>query len=299
MSLVKKSGLGPEKNFLGIEDENLYSYEQAKYVIQSAPYEYTSSYLAGSARGPEAILEASHFVEFYDEAVDFEAYHAGIATLAAMSFENKVDAEAVDIIEENTTALLNDDKFVISLGAEHTVTSGFVRAYAKKFNDLSVLQLDAHSDLREAYQGNKYSHASVMARVKELGLKITQIGIRAQEKAEAEVIRASPHINTFYAYQIRSNNNWMQEAVETLSDNVYITIDADGFDPSVIPAVGTAEPGGLYWQETLDFLKMVCREKNVVGFDVVEVAPIEGQIISEFVLAKLVYKIIGFIETNK
>ncbi|MGI8893129.1 MAG: agmatinase [Bacteroidia bacterium] len=296
--LVKKEGLGPEKNYMGIEDENLYSYKQAKYVIQSAPYEYTSSYLTGSSRGPEAILDASHFVEFYDEESDFEAYQAGICTLAAMSFENKVDEEAVNIIEENTSALLDDGKFVISLGAEHTVTSGFVRAYANKVNNLSVLQIDAHSDLRDAYLGNKYSHASVMARVNELGLKITQIGIRAQEKAEADLIKSSPNINTFYAHQLRSDSSWMQKAVDTLSNNVYITIDADGFDPSLVPSVGTAEPGGLFWHETLDFLRMVCREKNVVGFDVVEVAPTEGQILSEFVLAKLIYKLIGFIETK-
>ena len=299
MNLVKKEGLGPEKNFLGIEDENLYSYKQAKYIIQSAPYEHTSSYLSGSARGPEAILDASHFVEFYDEETDTEAYRAGIGTLAAMSFEDKVDEEAVNLIEENTLALLADDKFVVSLGAEHTVTLGFVKAYAKRFNNLSVLQLDAHSDLRDAYQGNKYSHASVMARVNELGLNITQIGIRAQERAEADLIKSSPSINTFYAHRIRSDKNWMQDAISTLKNNVYITIDADGFDPSVVPSVGTAEPGGLYWHETLEFLQKVCREKNVVGFDVVEVAPTDGQILSEFVLAKLIYKIIGFIETKR
>ena len=298
MDLVKKEGIGPENNFLGIQDENLYGYKQAKYVIQSAPYEYTSSYLEGSSRGPEAILDASHFVEFYDEELDYEAYHCGIATLPSMSFGNTVNQEAIDLIEANTAALLQDDKFVISLGAEHTVTFGFVKAYAQQFNNLSVLQLDAHSDLRDAYQDNKYSHASVMARVNELGLKITQVGIRAQDKAEADLIKSSPHINAFYAHQIRSNKNWMRQAVDTLSNNVYITIDADGFDPSVVPSVGTAEPGGLYWHETLDFLKMVCREKNVVGFDVVEVAPAEGQIISEFVLAKLVYKIIGYLETK-
>lgn len=299
MELVKKEGLGPDDNFLGIEDENLYSYKQAKYVIQSAPYEFTSSYVSGSARGPEAILDASHFVEFYDEELDFEAFQAGICTLSAISFEGKINKEAVDLIEQNTSALLEDDKFVISLGAEHTVTLGFVKAYANKFNNLSVLQIDAHSDLRDAYQGNKFSHASVMARVHESGLKITQVGIRAQEKAEADLIRSSPHITTFYAHQVRAGGDWMKAAIDSLTNNVYITIDADGFDPSVVPAVGTAEPGGLYWRETLDFLKLVCAEKNVVGFDVVEVAPAEGQIISEFTLAKLIYKIIGLIETKK
>lgn len=289
-----------EKNFLGIREKDLCSYKSSKYVIQSVPYEHTSSYIAGSDKGPAAILNASHFVEFYDEMLEREIYkHCGIATLHPMDLQGKVDLDVVELIEKETERLLKDQKFVISLGAEHTVTYGFVRAYQKHFDKLSVLQLDAHADLRFSYNDNLYSHASVMARINELGVPLTQVGIRALSAPEAELSRSSSIIHTFYAHHLRHNKNWMQQAVESLKENVYITIDADGFDPSVIPAVGTAEPGGLLWNETMDFLRMVCDNRNVVGFDIVECAPVEGNVLSEYALAKLCYRLIGFVEQGK
>ena len=288
--------LNTEENFLGIEDENLYSYDNAKFVIQQVPYEHTSSYLEGSAIGPSAMIDASHFVEFYDEELDIETVNTNpIATVEPIDFTGIVDAAAIDLIEKHTTALLNDDKFVVSLGAEHTVTLGFVKAFAKKYDNFTVLQFDAHSDLRLSYHDNIYSHASVMARIHELGINLTQIGIRAQCKQESDLIKSSDNIHTFYAHKIRTNPSWMEEALATLTEDVYITIDADGFDPSIVPSVGTAEPGGLYWEETLAFLRMVCKHKNVIGFDVVEIAPTEGQILSEYAMAKLIYRLIGYI----
>lgn len=288
--------LGKEENFLGIEEPELCSYENAKFVIQSAPYEHTSSCLEGSAKGPAAILNASHYVEFYDEELDKETYkECGIATLGPIDFGNKVNADAVDLIEKSTERLIGDEKFVISLGAEHTVTLGFVKAHTKRYSDLTVLQIDAHSDLRTTYHDNPYSHASVMARVHDLGINLCQVGIRAQSKEESDLIKSSTNIQTFYAHQIRKNPNWMSEAISCLTENVYLTIDADGFDPSIVPAIGTAEPGGLYWEETLDFLKMVIAEKNVIGFDVVEVAPRKGEILSEYNMAKLIYRLIGYL----
>jgi agmatinase len=289
-------GLPTELNFLGIEDKNLYSYENAKYVIQQVPYEHTSSYLEGSAKGPAAIIEASHFVEFYDEELDVETINTNpIATLKPIVFGDIVDGDAINLIEHHTDFLLSNNKFVVSLGAEHTVTLGFIKAFMKKFNNLTVLQFDAHSDLRLSYHDNIYSHASVMARIHELGINLTQVGIRAQCKQESDLIKSSDNIHTFYAHKIRTNPDWMEQAIETLTDNVYITIDADGFDPSIVPSIGTAEPGGMYWEETLSFLRKVCKQKNVVGFDVVEVAPTEGQILSEYAMAKLVYRLIGYI----
>ncbi len=167
--------------FLGLEDKDLYSFEKAKYVIQSVPYEHTSSYLEGSAKGPSAIIEASKYVEFYDEELGIETVKsAPIATLEALNFDGKVDKEAVDFIASETEKLLAYNKTVVSFGAEHTVTYGFVQAYAKKYDNLTVLQFDAHSDLRESYHNNIYSHASVMARIKDMGLTICQAGIRAQ-----------------------------------------------------------------------------------------------------------------------
>ncbi len=287
--------LPPDQNFLGLQDESKYSFEKSTVVIQQVPYEHSSSYLQGSAKGPEAIIKASAYVECYDEELDTEIVDkVGIATLPAISFEDKVDADAVDLIEQETEKLLSAGKFVVSLGAEHTVTYGFVKAFVKKYPDLSILQIDAHSDLRYSYQDNIYSHASVMARIHEMGLTICQAGIRAQCIEEARLIKESANIHTFYAHQIRTNPDWMREIIEPLGRNVYITIDADGFDPSVLPAVGTAEPNGLFWTETLELLKRVCNERNVVGFDVVECAPVPGSILSEYTLAKLVYKLIGY-----
>ena len=288
--------LGTDKNFLGIEDEALYSYESSKIVIQPVPYEYTSSYLTGSAKGPEAIIRASQFVEFYDEELDVETLiETGIATLVPLDFTAKINAEAVAYIEEETSKLIADGKFVVSFGAEHTVTYGIVKAHAKKYPNLTVLQIDAHSDLRYSYQDNIYSHASVMHRVHDMGLNICQAGIRAQCIEEAELIKTSANIHTAYAHKIRTNSNWISELLASMTDNVYITIDADGFDPSIMPAVGTAEPNGLLWNETLDLLRTVCKERNVVGFDIVECAPIEGSILSEYTLAKLAYRLMGYI----
>lgn len=284
-----------QSNFLGITEPELCSYEHSTFVIQSIPYEHTSSYLEGSAKGPEAILSASHYVEFYDEELDQETYKTSpIATLDPIDFKGAVDEQAVNLIEQETKKLIDDKKFVVSLGAEHTVTLGLVKAHRSLYPDLCVLQIDAHSDLRTSYHDNIYSHASVMARVHDLGIPLTQIGIRAQCKQEADTIKSSAIIHTFYAHHIRSHANWMEAAVSKLSENVYLTIDADGFDPAVIPAVGTAEPNGLFWNETLEFLRMVFQRKNVIGFDVVECAPMEGQIISEYTLAKLVYRLIGY-----
>lgn len=290
------NSLPTEHNFLGIEDEALYNYNNSKVVIQPVPYEYTSSYLMGSAKGPQAIIQASQFVEFYDEELDSESIHSfGIATLPPLDFTAKIDAAAVDYIDEETTKLINDGKFVVSLGAEHTVTYGFVRAHAKKYPQLTVLQIDAHSDLRYSYHDNIYSHASVMHRIHDMGLNICQAGIRAQCIEEATLIKNSANIHTAYAHQIRTNPNWITDLVANMTENVYVTIDADGFDPSIMPAVGTAEPNGLFWNETLDLLRTVCKEKNVVGFDIVECAPMEGSILSEYTLAKLAYRILGYV----
>lgn len=284
-----------DQAFLAIPEADLATYEKAKVVIQQIPYEHTSSYLTGSDKGPAAMLAASHFVEFWDEELEMETYKkVGIATLESLDFTNTFDSDAIALIEKQTDALLMDDKFVVSLGAEHSITYGFVKSHAKKYKDLSILQFDAHSDLREAYHGNPFSHASVMSRINDMKLPIVQIGIRAQCKEEADVIKSSPNIHTFYAHKIRRNPNWMRDAINHLSSNVYITIDADGFDPSVIPAVGTAEPNGLFWIETLDFLREVFASRNVVGFDIVECAPMEGSILSEYTLAKLAYRLIGY-----
>lgn len=292
---MSNTALSTENNFLGITEPELFQYDSAKVVIQSAPYEHTSSYLEGSFKGPQAIIDASHYVEFYDEETDSEAYKSfGIATVDAMDFQGKVDKDAVDLIEAETLKHLKNGKFVVSLGAEHTVSLGFVKAHQTVFGDFSVLQIDAHSDLRSAYHDNPYSHASVLARIHDLKLPIFQVGIRAQCKEEADLIKSSPLIHTWYAHMIQNDDAWMDELVNKLTDKVYITIDADGFDPSVMPAVGTAEPGGLSWHQGLKLMRKVAEKRQIIGFDIVECAPKEGEILTQFNLAKLLYKILGY-----
>jgi agmatinase len=238
-------------------------------------------------------------VEFYDEELDSETYrYVGIATLASTDFTNTVDAAAVEKIREQTSALLNEGKFVVSLGAEHTVSLGFVQAHLEKYPNLSVLQIDAHSDLRAEYNGNPYSHASVMARVHDLGVPLVQVGIRAQCKEEADLRKSSSNIHTWYAHQLWNDDIWIDACIDKLSDEVYLTIDADGFDPSVCPAVGTAEPGGLSWMQGCKLFRRLAERKKVVGFDIVEIAPRETDIITEFSMAKLCYKIIGYLNLH-
>jgi agmatinase len=288
--------LSAEANFLKIDEEHYCSYAASRFVIYAAPYEHTSSYHAGSKDGPQAIIRASQFVELYDEELGRESYRlGGICTVPPLDFAGRVDEEAVKLIESRTAELLADGKFPIMLGAEHTVTLGAVRAMRKKFAGLCVVQIDAHSDLRDSYEGNRYSHASVMARVHELGVPLVQVGIRAQCAEEAQLIQSSPDIHTLYAHQLKAKPaaQWIAEALQHVAKDVYITIDADGFDPSIVPAVGTAEPNGLTWGEGLSLLRAVCAERNIVGMDVVEVAPLPHSTLSEFTMAKLIYKLIG------
>jgi len=288
--------LSPKTNFLGIEKE-FSTYENSKIAIYSAPLENTVSYGPGTKNGPKEILKASHYVEFYDEETNCElCFEKGITTLPIKNFDSLKSQTAINRIEKDVTNLISDDKFVVMLGGEHTVTLGSVLAHHKKYDDLSILQFDAHSDLRDSYEGSKFSHASVMSRVFEFNKKIVQVGIRAQCKEEADFIKDN-NIKTFYARDIRSeksNVKWQNRLINALTDNVYITFDIDGFDPIIVPATGTPEPGGLFWDETLDLIKLVGNKKNIVGFDVVELAPSKFHTSSNFVAAKLVYKILNY-----
>ncbi len=291
--------LSAVEGFLAFPEAELATLENAKVVVQQIPYEHTSSYVQGSDKGPAAMVSASHFVEFYDEEIDREAYkNFGIATVEPLDFGNKVNADAVALIANQTKELLNQNKFVVSLGAEHTVTYGFAQAFQEKYPNISILQIDAHSDLRLAYHDNPYSHASVMARVHDLNIPLVQIGIRAQCKEEAQLIKESDNIHTWYAHDLWDNDAWIDDCIDKLSDVVYVTIDADGFDPSVAPAVGTAEPGGLTWIQGCKLLRRIAERKQVVGFDIVEIAPRENDILTEFTMAKLCYKFLGYLDLN-
>ena len=292
--------LGINQNFLGIE-KKYSSLENSRVVIVPAPYERSVTYGVGTKRGPQAILKASHYVEFYDEELDREIYRdVGIATLRPLDFGKKSDEKALKQVYETVRGLVDQGKFVVTLGGEHTISQASIAAYVEIHPNISLLQIDAHSDLRDEYEGNKYSHASVMARVCEFfdPQKIVQVGIRAQCREEADAIKERG-ISTFYAHEIRQGKltrvlkYWEDLVIEKLTDDVYITLDVDALDPSIMPATGTPEPNGLYWHEVVALFRKLGKRRKIVGFDVVELAPIEGFHHPDLATAKLVYKILN------
>jgi agmatinase len=225
----------------------------------------------------------------------------GIATLPPLKLDGKKDEAALQTIFDTVFDLIDRKKFVVTLGGEHTISSATIAAHAKKFPNVSVLHIDAHSDLREEYLGNKYSHASVMARVCEFldPNRLVQVGIRAQCKEEAEFIDEQG-VRTFYAHEIRNRTlarvikAWDDRVIDALTDEVYISFDVDGFDPSIMPATGTPEPNGLYWNEVMLLLRKVGRKRRIIGFDVVELAPMKGLHHPDLTTAKLISKILNY-----
>lgn len=291
--------LDVNKNFLALED-NYSNYNESEIVIVSAPYEHTVSYGGGTKNGPDAILNASQYVEFFDDELFKElCFEKKIATLEKIDFSNAKDKDALDLIYNMTKALLNDNKFVVTLGGEHTISAAPIKAHFEKYPNMCILQFDAHSDFRDSYNGSIYSHASVMARVAEFFPpdKITQLGIRAQCIEEAEFIK-NKNVNTFYASAVRRglhSHNWIEKLVDSLDEEIYITFDVDYFDPSIMPTTGTPEPDGFLYSETLDvFRKIREKGKKIIGFDVVELAPINGITHPDITCARLIYKILNY-----
>ncbi len=295
---LKGAGWEVPHNFLGL-DEDASDFARARVVILPVPYEATTSFGGGTRSGPGAILEASRYIELYDQELDAEPYEAGVATLPALELTGAGPEQALAALREAYERLraAAPGKLVIMLGGEHSITSAPVLAWADRLEAagrrLTVLQIDAHTDLRAEYEGTPYSHASVMHRVHER-VDIVAVGIRALTREERELARASGRIHIFFADDIHEGRGWIDDVIEKLGDDVYITFDVDGLDPSLVPATGTPEPGGLGWYPVLALLRRVFAERNVVGCDVVELAPIPGQAASDFLVAKLVYKMIGY-----
>ncbi len=292
-----------DHNFLGIPSE-FSEFEKSEFVILPVPFEQTTTYQTGTKHGPRAIIDASHEVETFDEELKFETFKAGICTLNPVEISSAGAQVVLDRIYETTRELISQGKKPIMIGGEHTVSIGAVRAYKEKYPDLSVLQLDAHADLRDSYQENKFSHACVMRRIVELS-HFVGVGIRNLSEEEFKFIRKN-QTDIFWAQDIRNHDRsdgyeagWKEEVIEKLKPDVYLTFDLDVLDPSIMPAVGTPEPGGLLWYETLDFLRELIDKKNVVGFDVVELCPIPGMVAPDFLAAKLLYKIIGYMARKK
>lgn len=287
------------RNFLGLEGDPA-TWEQAGVVILPIPYEASVSYQGGTKGGPAAIVEASRYIELYDQELDAEpGPEVGVFTLPALHLSSAGPEAAVGELRQAYDAVLEaaGERLVIGLGGEHSITSAPVAAYAARQPEgrrLSILQFDAHGDLRLEYEGSPFSHAAVMARCIDTA-DLVQVGIRAITSDERALIREREgSITTIFAEEMWDNEAWIERAMRALGDDVFITFDVDYFDPSLMPATGTPEPGGIAWYPTLKLLRRVFTEKNVVGADVVELAPIGGNAAPDFVVAKLVYKMIGY-----
>ncbi|MFO7973616.1 MAG: agmatinase [Candidatus Hydrogenedentota bacterium] len=292
-----RNALPTSKNFLAL-DRSRSNIRAASVVIQQAPLERTSSYGTGSARGPRAIIAASHQVELFDAALGREplASLGGIATLAPVEPGRKEGKQYAHAVRTETAHWLSEGRYVITLGGEHTSTVGAIQAHCEAFDDLTVLQLDAHSDLRDEYEGRRWNHACAMARVLDFHPHIVQAGIRSQALEERERTKAL-RLPVVYAHEIvaepKGKKSWIKPIIGACRKRVYITLDCDVFDPSVIPATGTPEPAGLTWAHIESLLRRLCAVREVVGMDISELAPIRGIHHPQFTIAKLIYRFLG------
>ncbi|OCQ99400.1 agmatinase [Oscillatoriales cyanobacterium USR001] len=285
--------------FLG--SEIVPDYDKAQVVILPIPYEATTTYRRGCENGPAALLEASHQLECYDEELDREiCYDVGIYTnppIADTRNGQRVSPlEMLTVTQKTIQQLIAENKFAIALGGEHSITAGVVEAYRLSYPDepFTVIQIDAHGDLRHEYEGSIYNHACVMRRIIDMGLPTLQIGIRAICKEEADLIKEK-ELNVIRAREIAKDPNWMERAFSSIKTRrVFLTIDLDGIDPTLIPGVGTPEPGGLNWYSLTEFLRRLCVSHDLIGCDIMELAPVVDAVVSEFTAAKLTYKIIGY-----
>jgi agmatinase len=281
--------------FLGLDDEAS-DFARARALLLPVPYESTTSYGGGAKAGPGAILEASRYIELYDQELGGDPSRVGIHTLPALELTRAGAAEATAELSAAYEQLLAaaGDRFVVMLGGEHSLSSPAIRCWAARTTSrLTVLQLDAHADLRASYEGSPASHASAMARVIDVA-DVVAVGVRALCAEEVAVAKRSAGVTLLWADDMWEDESWMERAIERLGSDVYVTFDVDFFDPSLVPSTGTPEPGGGDWYRTLRFLRRVFRERNVVACDVVELAPIPGFHAPDFLVAKLVYKLIGY-----
>lgn len=269
--------------------EVIYGYDESKIIIVPVPYDATSTYLRGADRGPAAILEASPALEFYDIETETETHRHGIHTLPPLVTGDDPE-EVTDAVDRTVSRLFAEKRFPVVIGGNHTVSIGAFRAAAEAFSGLTILQLDAHADLRPSYEGSPLNHACAAARAKECA-PLVQVGIRSMS---AEELPFADKGRMFFAHELYSDKDLYDKALRLLSENVYITLDLDVFDPSVMPSTGTPEPGGPDYRELMFFLREVFRNRNVVGFDVVELCPSEANKAPDFMAAKVIYQMLSY-----
>ncbi len=277
-----------KNNYAGIPDQYA-KLETAKVVLIPVPYDGTSTWQKGADKGPEAFLNASENMELYDIETDSEVYKNGIY-LADAVLENATPEAMVEAVHETTKKYINKNKFVTIFGGEHSISIGTIRAFNECFNNLTVLHIDAHADLRKTYEGSSCNHACAVYEASQT-TNLVQVGIRSMDISEKTVMHPD---KTFFAHDMATNDYWMEDVIDQLTGNVFITFDLDAIDPSLMPSTGTPEPGGLFWYETLEFLKKVFEAKNVVGFDIVELCPNTQDKSSDFLAAKLYYKMLSY-----
>ena len=276
------------RTFAGIE-EKYAVYRDASILLQPVPYDGTSTWGKGADRGLEVFLEAAENMEIYDIETDSEVFRRGIHLFEPICREITPEGMFSEVYAR-TQELLKTGKFLTFLGGEHSVSIGIIKAFYEKHPGISILQLDAHTDLRPSYLGTPYNHACALYDAS-LHTNVVQVGIRSMDTGEKQFLKRD---HCFFAEDMYGHENWMQEALDLLGEKVYITFDLDAFDPSVMPSTGTPEPGGLLWNPVLKFLKMVFKQRDVLGFDIVELAPIEGIRAPEFLVAKLYYKMLSY-----
>lgn len=268
------------------------SFDDSRIVILPVPVDRTTSYVPGTRNGPREILQASSHMELWDEELGVDVHGVGIFTLPEMELPFGELEPLMDEIRRVASEILSRDKFLVTLGGEHSITPPLVAAAAARYPGLTVLQIDAHADLRDSYMGTRHNHACAMRRSLEHA-RVTQVGIRSMSTEEAEVA-GSLKTTIFYDGTMRQDPRWIERVVETLGETVYITIDVDGLDPAIMPATGTPEPGGLSWYEALALLRATIERRRVVGCDVVELSPLPGLIAPNFLCAKLIYKMLTY-----
>lgn len=275
-------------------DDEYYVLDDARYVLLTVPYDGTSTFVKGADKGPQAILNASDSLELYDVQFGCEACNAGIYT-DHYSYDFSSPDSMVASVYQRVKHFQEMGKYITLVGGEHSVSVGAIRAMSERHENLTVLQIDAHADLRDEYHGSPYNHACVMRRAQDFA-RVVQVGIR--NVCTEEQHNLVPE-NMFYAHHIHNQESWMDQAIERLTDNVYISFDLDGLDPSILPATGTPLPGGLLWYPTIKFLQKVFESKHVVGFDIVELCPQEDNKVSDVLAATLLYKMITLAELNR
>jgi agmatinase len=268
------------------------SFDDARVVILPVPVDRTTSYVGGTRNGPHEILQASSHMELWDEEMEADVHPVGIFTLPEMELPFGDMESLMEEIERVAYEVIGRDKFLVTLGGEHSITPPLVSAARRKYPGISVLQIDAHTDLRESYMGTRHNHACAMRRALEYA-PITQVGIRSLSTEEAAMI---PKLDTtiFYDVSMRQDPRWIDRVVDTLADDVYVSIDVDGLDPAIMPATGTPEPGGLSWYEITALLRATAERRRIVSCDIVELSPIPGIVAPNFLAAKLVYKVLTY-----